>query len=67
MAEFCLDCLNKIMELNLKAHHVIFFSSKDICEECGKYKRCVARFNLLGRIAEERQHRKRDKLKQLKP
>ena len=61
MAEFCLKCINKIFEINLKPHHVVFFSGEDICEECGEYKRCVARFNLLGRIAEERQYRKKDR------
>lgn len=63
MAEFCLDCINKIFELNLKPYHVKFFSGKDICEGCGKEKHCVARFNILGRIAEKRQYRKRDKQK----
>lgn len=55
MAEFCLDCVNKIFELNLKWYHVKFFSGKDICEECGQCKKLVAKFNILGEIAENRQ------------
>lgn len=58
MAEFCLDCLNKIMETNYKRRHVVLFSGYDLCEECGEYKRCVARFSLLGEIADLRQARK---------
>ena len=54
MAEFCLKCFNKLNEFNFKSYQVKFFSYKDICEDCGKCKKLVARVNILGEIAEER-------------
>lgn len=58
MAEFCLECLNKISDTHYKPRHVKFFSGVDLCEECGKYKKCVARINILGELADLRQARK---------
>lgn len=58
MAEFCLDCLNKISETNYKRWQVKLFKDLDLCEECGEYKRCVCRFNFLGELADLRQARK---------
>jgi hypothetical protein len=54
MSEFCLDCVNKIFNSNFKWYHVRFFSGKDICEECGKEKKLVARFSILGDIKDTR-------------
>ena len=67
MAEFCLDCLNKITETNYKRYQVKLFSGYDICEECGESKRCVARINALGELADLRQARKEYKQKYGKP
>lgn len=61
MAEFCLDCWNKLNKSNLKRYHVVLFRSYDLCEGCGDYKRCIARYTLLGRIEDELEMRKRDK------
>lgn len=61
MAELCLDCWNKINKSNLKRYHVVLFKDLDMCEECGEWKRCIARYNLLGNIADELEMRKRDK------
>lgn len=36
MAEFCLDCYNKLHKSNLKKKDVTL--SKDLCEGCGKIK-----------------------------
>jgi len=39
MAEFCLDCLNRMDGTNLtKADVILDF---DLCEECGEIKPCV--------------------------
>ena len=58
MAEFCLECLNKISDTHYKPRHVKFFSGVDLCEECGEYKKCVARINILGELSDLRQARK---------
>lgn len=58
MAEFCLDCLNKISETNYKRYQVKLFKDLDLCEECGEYKRCVCRINAFGELADLRQARK---------
>ena len=39
MAEFCLECFNKIWNRNLSENQVSL--SNDFCEECGQYKPCV--------------------------
>lgn len=43
MAEFCLDCFNKMENCNLKKRHVVLSSFDDLCEGCGEYKRVVMR------------------------
>lgn len=67
MAEFCLDCLNKINETNYKRYQVKLFKGLDLCEECGKHKRCVCRLNALGELADLRQARKEYKKEFGKP
>lgn len=32
MAEYCLNCLNKLLETNLKSYQVKNFTGQDICE-----------------------------------
>jgi len=66
MAEFCLDCFNELMKMNYKRYQVKFFSGVDLCENCGQYKKCVARVNIFGEIEEERQYRKKDKINKTK-
>lgn len=43
MAEFCLNCFNKMENANLKKRHVVLSSEEDLCEGCGEYKRVVMR------------------------
>lgn len=42
MAEFCLDCLNKLDGTHLTEADVVLLY--DVCEECGKVVPCVVRF-----------------------
>lgn len=67
MAEFCLDCLNKISDTKLKSYQVKYFTGKDVCEECGECKKLVARVNILGELADLRQARKEYRKKYGKP
>ena len=67
MAEFCLDCFNKISDTNFKRWQVKLFHGSDLCEECGEYKRCIARINTFGKIAEIHQARKEYKQEFGKP
>jgi hypothetical protein len=39
MAEFCLDCYNKLHKTNLKKKDVAL--SKDLCEGCGKVTKTI--------------------------
>ena len=41
MAEFCLDCWNKINETHDSKWRYTFSWGKDLCEECGQYKRVI--------------------------
>ncbi len=41
MAEFCLDCWNKINKTNDYKMRYILSLGKDLCEECGRYKRVI--------------------------
>ena len=41
MAEFCLDCWNKINETQDSKWRYAFSWRKDLCEECGQYKRVI--------------------------
>lgn len=44
MAEFCLDCLRKIENKNIRRWQVRLSKELDICEGCGQYKRVVDRY-----------------------
>lgn len=46
MAEFCLDCWNKLNEINDSKHRYLLSWEKDRCEGCGEYKRVVIRERL---------------------
>ncbi len=41
MAEFCLDCLNRINESNEPARKYIISKDLDLCEGCGEWKHTV--------------------------
>ena len=41
MAEFCLDCLNKLNERNDPAWRYVISRDLDLCEECGEWKHVV--------------------------
>ena len=41
MAEFCLDCWNKINETNNSKWRYVLSWNKELCEECGQYKRII--------------------------
>jgi len=49
MAEFCLDCLNKINETHDRKWRYILSWGKDLCEECGEYKRVVITEHIISR------------------
>lgn len=50
MSEFCLDCWNKINESNDRPSRYVFSWGKDLCEECGQYKRVVVAERLWSRV-----------------
>ena len=41
MAEFCLECWNKINETNDSKCRYVMSWGKDLCEECGQYKSVI--------------------------
>ena len=46
MAEFCLECLNRIHGTDFKDDEVTL--QDDLCEECGKIKPCVVSIGNAG-------------------
>lgn len=43
MAEFCLDCWNKIMGTKDPPRKYILSRDPDLCEECGQWKSVIVR------------------------
>ena len=41
MAEFCLDCYNKLNGTNYRECDVTLDEDLDLCEGCGEWKPCV--------------------------
>ena len=41
MAEFCLECWNKLNGRNDSSWKYVLSWEKDLCEECGEWKRVV--------------------------
>ena len=41
MAEFCLDCWNKLNETRDSKWRYTFSRDEDLCEECGQHKRVI--------------------------
>jgi hypothetical protein len=56
MAEFCLECLNKINETNDSKWRYVLSWEKELCEECGQYKHVMIverRWSRLQKILKE--------------
>ena len=47
MAEFCLDCWNKLCEKNFTERDYILSRDLDLCEECGEWKPVIVRVRRL--------------------
>ena len=45
MAEFCLDCLNKLNNTQLDESNVQLSDYEDFCEGCADYKNVVVKIN----------------------
>jgi len=43
MAEFCLDCWNKINDSRYTIKDFVISRELDLCEECGEYKQVIVR------------------------
>ena len=41
MAEFCLECWRKITDTTDSRWRYVLSREKDLCEECGQYKRVI--------------------------
>lgn len=41
MAEFCIDCWNKINETHEPESNYIISNGQELCEGCGEYKRVI--------------------------
>ena len=53
MAEFCLECLNKLNKTNDSKWRYVLSREKDLCEECGEYKRVVIVERVWSRVYRE--------------
>ncbi len=52
MAEFCVDCWNKIMETNDPPRKFHLSRELELCEECGQWKRVIVTEKLRYRLVE---------------
>ena len=43
MAEFCLDCWNKLSKRNFTEKEYVLSKELDLCEECGQWKPVIIR------------------------
>ena len=41
MAEICLDCWNKLNDTNDSKWRYVLSWERDLCEDCGQYKRVI--------------------------
>ena len=53
MAEFCLDCWNEINETQDSKWRYLLSIGKELCEECGEFKRVIITERLWSRIQRE--------------
>ena len=49
MAEFCLDCWNKLNETQDRPSRWVLSWGKELCEECAQYKRVLVAERLWSR------------------
>ena len=49
MAEFCLDCWNKLNEIKDSRWRYVLSWGKDLCEDCAQYKRVIIKERLWSR------------------
>lgn len=50
MAEFCLDCWNAINETHESKSRYILSWRRELCEQCGSYKRVILAERLWSRM-----------------
>ena len=50
MAEFCLDCWNKLNDTKDSKWRYVRSWERDFCEECGQYKRVIVNERLWSRV-----------------
>lgn len=50
MAEFCLECWNKLNETNGKKWRYWLSWEYDLCEECGEYRKVIITERLCSRV-----------------
>ena len=50
MAEFCLECWKKVNKTHDSKGRYVLSWKKDLCEECGKYKRVIVKERLWSRV-----------------
>ena len=43
MAEFCLDCWNKLNKTQFTEKEYVLSKELDLCEECGQWKQVIVR------------------------
>jgi len=48
MAEFCLECWNKINNINLSAKDVVCSKEVDLCEGCSEMKHVIIKYKKRG-------------------
>ena len=67
MAEFCLDCLNKINDTPLTEKDVVLSYGLDLCEGCGEWKITVIKYKMsirekIGNRIKQIVHSQREKI-----
>ena len=50
MAEFCLDCWNKLNQTNDSKWRYVISWQKDFCEGCAQYKRVIIKERIWSRV-----------------
>ena len=59
MAEFCLDCWNKINHTHLAQEDVILSQESDLCQGCAEIKLTVVRYSTRREKSKPRRREKR--------
>lgn len=52
MAEFCVDCWNKLSGTQYRPKHFLLSEEPDLCEGCGEWKPVIIRFKRRYLLAE---------------